>query len=80
MLRHRTASRLAVLGLLAGGLVPLAAAPADATPGCLEETAPNVLQNGCDDSTPPETSLVPSMTPNAAGLVTTSSMTFTLGW
>lgn len=80
MYRLRTASRLAVLGLLGGGLVPLSAAPAGATPGCLEETAPNVLQNGCDDSTPPETTLAASTTPNAAGLVAVSSMTFTLGW
>ena len=80
MLRHRTASRLAVLGLLGGGVVPLAAAPAGATPGCLEETAPSLLQNGCDDSTSPETTLAASATPNAAGLVTVSSMTFTLEW
>lgn len=80
MLRHRTASRLAVLGLLGGALVPLTATPAGATPGCLEETAPTVLQNGCDDSTPPETTLTPSTAPNAAGLVAVSSMTFTLGW
>ena len=80
MLRHRTASRLAVLGLLGSGLVPLAAAPAGATPGCVDETAPSVLQNGCDDSTPPETTLTASTAPNAAGLVTVSSMTFTLGW
>jgi hypothetical protein len=83
MLRHRTASRLAVLGLLGllgGALVPLTASPANATPGCLEETAPSVLQNGCDDSTQPETTLAPSTAPNAAGLVAVSSMTFTLGW
>ncbi len=80
MYRLRTASRLAVLAMLGGGVVPLAAAPAGATPGCLEETAPSVLQNGCDDSTPPETTLTPSTAPNAAGLVAVSSMTFTLGW
>jgi hypothetical protein len=80
MLRHRTASRLAVLGLLGGGVAPLAAAPAGATPGCLEETAPSLLQNGCDDSAPPGTTLTASTTPNAAGLVAVSSMTFTLGW
>lgn len=78
--RLRTASRLAVLGLLGGALVPLAAAPAGATPGCLDETAPSLLQDGCDDSTPPETTLTPSTTPNAAGLVTVSTMTFALGW
>ncbi|GIM64428.1 hypothetical protein Pve01_83250 [Planomonospora venezuelensis] len=77
--RLRAASRLAVLGLLGGGLVPLAAAPAGATPGCLDETAPSLLQDGCDDSTPPETTLTPSTTPNAAGLVSVSSMSFTLG-
>ena len=71
MHRHRTASRLAVPGTAGrGGLVPLAAAPAGATPGCVDETAPSVLQNGCDDSTPPETTLTASTAPNAAGLVT----------
>lgn len=80
MYRLRTASRLAVLAMLGGGVVPLAAAPAGATPGCLEETAPTILQDGCDDSTPPETTLTASTTPNAAGLVAVPSMTFTLGW
>ena len=80
MLRHRTASRLAALGLLGGALVPWGAPPAGATPGCVDETAPNVLQNGCDDSTPPETTLTASTAANTAGLVTVSSMTFTLGW
>lgn len=80
MQRHRIATRLGVLALLGGGLVPLAAAPAGASPGCVDETAPGILQNGCDDSTPPETTLTPSTTPNAAGLVTVSSMTFTLAW
>ena len=40
MHRHRTAVRLALLTLLTGALVPLAAAPAAATPGCLDETPP----------------------------------------
>lgn len=81
--RRTTTSRLVVLAVLAlagSGVVPLSAAPAAATPGCLDETAPTVLQNGCDDSTPPDTTLTPSTTPNAAGLVTVSTMTFTLGW
>jgi hypothetical protein len=80
MRRHRTATRLVVLGMLAGGLVPLAAAPSGAVPGCLDETAPSILQNGCDDSTHPETTLSASAAPTAAGLVTVASMTFSLGW
>lgn len=76
--RHRTATRLGVIALLAGGLVPLSA-PASAEPGCVDETAPSILQNGCDDSTPPDTTLSASTPPNAAGLVAVSSMTFTLG-
>ncbi|HEX5916633.1 MAG TPA: hypothetical protein VFY76_02210, partial [Nocardioides sp.] len=67
--RRTTTSRLVVLAVLAlagSGVVPLSAAPAAATPGCLDETAPTVLQNGCDDSTPPDTTLTPSTTPNAA--------------
>ena len=56
MHRHRTAVRLALLTLLAGALVPLGAAPAAATPGCLDETPPPgpirglPLADGCDDS------------------------------
>ena len=59
-------------GLLGGGLVPLAAAaPAGATPGCVDEIPPRAsCTNGCDDSTPPETTLTASTAPNAAGLVT----------
>ncbi|GAA5105415.1 hypothetical protein GCM10023339_01260 [Alloalcanivorax gelatiniphagus] len=79
MEKRRTAVRLALVTLVAGALVPLAgAAPAAAAPGCLDETPPSLLQNGCDDSTPPETSVVSSATPNAAGFVTTATMTFTV--
>ncbi len=85
MHRHRTAVRLALLTLLAGALVPLGAAPAAATPGCLDETPPPgpipalPLSDGCDDSTPPETTLTASTTPNAAGFLAASTMTFTVG-
>ncbi|SEC03513.1 hypothetical protein SAMN04489844_1549 [Nocardioides exalbidus] len=76
----RAALKGALVALVAGGLVPLAgAAPAQAAAGCTDETPPSVLQDGCDDATPPETSVSSSVTPNAAGLVTTSSVTFTLG-
>lgn len=75
----RPAVRLGVVTLVAGALVPLAGvAPAAAEPGCVDETAPSVLQNGCDDSTPPDTTLTASTAPNAAGLVTVSTMTFTV--
>ncbi|WP_210439310.1 hypothetical protein [Nocardioides xinjiangensis] len=80
MAGHRIAARLGVLALLAGALVPLGAAPVSAQPGCVDETSPGILQNGCDDSTPPETTLTASATPNAAGLVAVPSMTFALGW
>ncbi|GAA1436464.1 hypothetical protein GCM10009641_35810 [Mycobacterium cookii] len=85
MHRHRTAVRLALLTLLAGALVPMGAAPAVATPGCLDETLPPgpvpalPLSDGCDDSTPPETTLTASTTPNAAGFLAASTMTFTVG-
>lgn len=80
MEKQRPAVRLALVTLLAGAMVPLAgAAPVQASPGCVEETAPSLLQDGCDDSTPPDTTLVASTTPNAAGLVAVSSMTFAFG-
>ncbi len=78
MTRHRTAVRIGLLALLGGVLVPLGAAPATATPGCVDETPPHVLTDGCDDSTPPETALSSASTPNAAGYVAVSGMTFTL--
>ncbi len=65
------------LVLAASALVATGAAPAGATPGCTDETPPNVLTDGCDDSTPPETVLTSSSTPNAAGFVSTSTMSFT---
>lgn len=79
MEKQRAAVRLTVGMLVAGALVPLAGgAPATAEPGCLDETAPSMLQNGCDDSTPPVTTLAASTTPNAAGMVAVSTMTFTV--
>ncbi|GAB3015739.1 hypothetical protein GCM10011376_05400 [Nocardioides flavus (ex Wang et al. 2016)] len=76
----RPAIRLGVVMLVAGALVPLGtAAPAAAEPGCVDETAPNLLQDGCDDSTPPDTVVAASTTPNGAGLVSVSTMTFTVG-
>lgn len=85
MHRHRTAVRLALLTLLSGMLVPLGATPAAATPGCLDEAPPPgpipglPLSDGCDDSTPPETTLASSTTPNAVGFLAASTMTFTVG-
>jgi hypothetical protein len=76
----RAARKCALVALVAGGLVPLAgAAPAQAATGCTSEAPPSVLQDGCDDANPPETSVTSSLTPNANGLVTSSTVTFTLG-
>jgi hypothetical protein len=87
MNHYRLTARLACAVLAAGALVPLAAAPAGAAPVCgLDETRPTIIPgvpipqgDGCDDSTPPETTLAASSTPNAAGFVAVSSMTFTIG-
>lgn len=79
MTMDRAALRWALVALVAGGIVPLAgAAPAQAATGCTDETPPSVLQDGCDDSSAPETAVTSSITPNAAGLVTASTITFTL--
>ena len=84
-MNHRPATRIAIAALVAGALVPVTAAAAGASPGCLDETRPTttvipgvpiMTADGCDDSTPPETSATASSTPNAAGLVTSSSMSF----
>lgn len=79
--KQRAAVRLAVrwgiVTLVAGALVPLAGAAPAAEPGCVDETAPGILQDGCDDSTPPDTTLSASTTPNAAGMVAVSTVTFT---
>ena len=82
---HRTAIRIGTLALLGGALVPLGAAPAGAEPGCVDET-PKPLIPGlpvpgqpCDDSTPPDTTMAASPAPNANGLVSASTMTFTIG-
>ncbi|NYE36383.1 hypothetical protein F4692_001487 [Nocardioides cavernae] len=79
MEKNRAAARLALVTLATGALVPLTGATAaQATPGCLDETVPSLLQDGCDDSTPPDTTAVPSVTPNAAGLLAVSSLSLTL--
>lgn len=80
----RTAVRLALVVLLAWALVPIAAMPAASSPGCTDETVPDPvillpLQDGCDDDTPPETTIRSSVTPNASGFTNVSSVTFTLG-
>jgi hypothetical protein len=83
MAPHRTARHLGLVALLAGALVPLGAGPAAAGPGCLDETRPPLVPSlplpggdGCDDSTPPETTVVPSTAPNAAGFVGVATMSF----
>lgn len=65
--------------LLAAALLPVGlAAPSSASAGCLSEQPPGLLQAGCDDEVPPETTLDGASTqPNAAGWVATSGMTFT---
>ena len=87
MEKRRAALRLALVTLVAGALVPLAGSAAVATPGCLDETRPVIelipgvpipSGDGCDDSTPPETRITASVTPNAAGFIAASSVTFTL--
>lgn len=82
----RRLAGVATAALLAASLTPVAAAPAQAEPGCLEETRPpgplplpglpGIEEDGCDDSTPPETTAVPATPPNANGLVATSTMSF----
>jgi hypothetical protein len=73
---------------LVAALVPLTAAPAGASPSCTDETRPTIeiipgvpipAGDGCDDDTPPDTVLSASTPPNAAGFVSTSTMTFTFG-
>lgn len=82
---HRLAARLGLAALVAGALVPLTSSAAGASPGCTDETQPKdpilglPAGDGCDDDTPPETTLSASSTPNAAGLVNVSTMTFTIG-
>ncbi len=82
---HRPAVRLGLAALVAAALVPMTGWPAGAAPGCTDETQPRdpVLGlptgDGCDDDTPPDTTLAASSSPNAAGLVAVSTMTFTIG-
>lgn len=72
----------ATLVLAASTLLVTGAAPAGATPGCTDESQPTdpilglPTGDGCDDDTPPETHLTSSATPNAAGYVATSTLTF----
>ncbi|HYH72642.1 MAG TPA: hypothetical protein VD764_05450 [Nocardioides sp.] len=82
---HRPAARLGLAALVAAALVPMTGGPAGAAPGCTDETQPRdpVLGlptgDGCDDDTAPDTTLAASSSPNAAGLVAVSTMTFTIG-
>lgn len=82
---HRVVARLAAAALVAGVLVPLTSSSAGALPGCVDETQPTdpflevPTGDGCDDDTPPETTLTASTAPNAAGLVNVASMTFAIG-
>ena len=88
--RRAAVAALALVGGALGAVAPMGAAPAYAEPGCLDETPPPppvplpiplpvpvVSQDGCDDSTPPDTSLAASPTPDAGGLVAAGQMTFT---
>ena len=85
---HRPAARLGLAALVAGALVPLGATPAGAAPGCRSEARPTIeiipglpipSGDGCDDSTPPDTTMTAGVPPNAAGLVNVSTVTFALG-
>jgi hypothetical protein len=82
---RRPTVRLGLAALVAAALVPMTGGPAGAAPGCIDETQPRdpVLGlptgDGCDDDTPPDTTLAASSSPNAAGLVAVSTMTFTIG-
>jgi hypothetical protein len=80
MSRHTIAARAVLVALVAALLVPLTATASQATPGCVDETPPSILQDGCDDSNPPDTTVTASVTPNANGLVNVSAVTFTLGY
>ena len=80
---HRPAARLGLATLVAGMLVPLTGGAASASPGCVDETPkpgtlPILVTDGCDDDTPPDTTLVTSSAPNAAGYVAVTGMTFTV--
>lgn len=86
--RARRNAAMATMALAGAVLVPLTAAPAGAAPGCTDETRPTIelipgvpipSGDGCDDDTPPDTTLSASTTPNAAGFVNVSTMTFTVG-
>src|SRR5829696_2360514 len=79
---HSLAARLAAALLLAGALVPLTSSAAGASPGCVDETQPTdpilhlPVGDGCDDDTPPATTVTASPAPNAAGYVRAATMTF----
>lgn len=82
---HRTSRRLATVAVaaLVGGLLPavLLPAPAGASPGCLADDSitPLLLDfSGCDDDTPPETTLTGSNPrPNGAGYIRKDAISFT---
>ncbi|WP_426247310.1 hypothetical protein [Nocardioides sp. LHG3406-4] len=77
---RRSVAALVALGLAAAVPSFVGAAPATADPGCLSEAHPVILlvpTDGCDDDTPPDTTLAPATAPNAAGWVSASSMSFT---
>lgn len=87
-MQNRVTTHLAVAALVAGAFVPVTAAASIADiavlgHGCLDESYRDVVlglptRDGCDDDTPPETTAKASPTPNAAGFVSTASMTFTV--
>lgn len=85
MVRVRRVVGVAGGVLVASLMVPVGlAGPAGAEPGCVDETVPTdpllglPTGDGCDDDTPPDTTLSASATPNANGLLATSSVTFTM--
>ena len=83
-MHHHVTARANAGLLLAALLVPLTGSSAGASPGCVDESPPvdPVLGlptgDGCDDDTPPDTAVTATTPPNAAGLVATATMIFTV--
>ncbi|UUZ61123.1 hypothetical protein [Nocardioides sp. B-3] len=77
-MRTRRLGVITTLALTASVLVVVPrAGPASAAADCLSEPPAGLLQPGCDDTVPPETSLTAVSTPpNAGGWVATSTMGF----